>query len=332
MPLISVVIPVYNAEKSLRRCVDSFLSQTFEDFEILLINDGSLDASEKICAEYADNYGNIRTYTIENNGVSAARNYGVSKARGEYIVFTDSDDFVQPDYLSELSKPVLAGFSLALCGFNYVDDYSGKNKKPAIPDETAEYTVANKNMLYKLCSPPFISQPWNKIFRKEIIDKYNMKMPENMSLGEDMLFNFEYLDKIIDEDFYIINKPLYNYYTSSPVSLLNRYRKDLWEINTAINKSILGYIDKWLVEEETATGFKNDAFVRLENALFNTFNKANNDTLSQKLRYNRHLMKSPEFTEAYKSYTGGRNIVFRLSYAVKSFLPVYLMCRMKGSL
>ena len=190
------------------------------------MDDGSTDGTLRIAREAAEKDPRLIVAAGENRGVSAARNYGVSKARGEYIVFTDSDDFVQPDYLSELSKPVLAGFSLALCGFNYVDDYSGKNKKPAIPDETAEYTVANKNMLYKLCSPPFISQPWNKIFRKEIIDKYNIKMPENMSLGEDMLFNFEYLDKIIDEDFYIINKPLYNYYTSSPVSLLNRYRKD----------------------------------------------------------------------------------------------------------
>ncbi len=332
MPLVSVVIPVYNAEKSLKYCIDSLLSQTFGDFELVLVNDGSTDSSEKICLEYAAAHDNIKVFTIENNGVSAARNFGISKARGKYIAFTDSDDYTEPDYLAELVKPMLEGYSLALCGFNYADNYENKNKKPVVFDETATYTVVNKNMLHKMSSPPFISQPWNKIFKKEIIDEFNIKMPEDMSLGEDMLFNFEYLDKIINEDFFVINKPLYNYYTASPTSLLNRYRSDLWSINTTLNKGILNYADKWSPEEAAMTSFRNDAFIRLENVLFNTFNKSNKDSLFKKLKYNRKIMKSRDFNELYKSYTGRHNIVFRLSYAVKSFLPIYLICKIKGSL
>ncbi len=330
MPLISVIVPVYNAENTLKYCINSILNQTFGDFELLLVDDGSKDKSAEICDAFAEKDNRITVIHKENGGVSSARNEGIKKASGKYICFVDSDDSVVPEYLNELCKPMLDGFSFAICGFNYVD--SKGIEQPTVFDGSDSYTTIGKNTLYKLTSPPFISQPWNKIFKKSILDKYNITMPENLSLGEDMVFNFHYIDKIIDEKFFIINKPLYNYYTGSAASLLNKYRSDLLEINTVLNKTILEYIENWNLNNVSETSFKDDAFIRLENVLFNTFNKNNKDSFMRKLSYNRRVIKSNNFKSLYKAYTGKRNIVFKFSYMVKSFLPVYLMCKFKNGI
>lgn len=101
-PTISVIVPVYNAEKYLHRCVDSILSQTFTDFEVLLINDGSTDTSGVICDEYAQKDARVRVFHKENGGVSSARNVGIKNMRGLYSIHVDSDDWVEPSYLKDL--------------------------------------------------------------------------------------------------------------------------------------------------------------------------------------------------------------------------------------
>ena len=98
-PKITVIIPVYNAESTLRRCLDSILAQTFTDFECLLINDGSKDRSGEICEEYANKDSRVRVFHKENGGVSSARNVGLDNARGEWITFCDSDDTVMPEWI-----------------------------------------------------------------------------------------------------------------------------------------------------------------------------------------------------------------------------------------
>ena len=100
----SVIIPVYNAEATLSRCLDSLVSQQFFDYELLLINDGSADGSDAICREYAAAYPKIRYFTKENGGVSSARNLGLSQAHGEYVLFVDSDDYVAKDYFAVISE------------------------------------------------------------------------------------------------------------------------------------------------------------------------------------------------------------------------------------
>src|SRR5690606_27364966 len=106
MPKVSVIIPVYNAEKYLRECLDSVLAQTFTDFEVLLINDGSTDASGKICDEYAEKDSRIKVFHKENGGVSSARNLGLDNAKGEWISFVDSDDTIEQETLATLANEV----------------------------------------------------------------------------------------------------------------------------------------------------------------------------------------------------------------------------------
>ena len=121
MPQISVIVPVYNAEKYLHRCIDSILAQTFSDFELLLIDDGSKDNSGRICDEYAAKDSRIRVFHKKNGGVSSARNMGLDNAKGDWITFVDSDDWVKQDYLySMISQP---DADLIMSSFDIIENF-----------------------------------------------------------------------------------------------------------------------------------------------------------------------------------------------------------------
>lgn len=110
-PLISVIVPVYNVEQYLRQCLDSILNQTYQEIEVLLINDGSTDTSDEICREYAERDNRIRYFVKENGGLSDARNYALDRATGEYVTFVDSDDFLMEQALEKLYATSLLGES-----------------------------------------------------------------------------------------------------------------------------------------------------------------------------------------------------------------------------
>lgn len=116
-PLISVIVPVYNVEQYLRQCLDSILNQTYPEIEVLLINDGSTDASDEICREYAERDNRIRYFVKENGGLSDARNYALDRAEGEYVTFVDSDDFLMEQALEKLYATSLLGESNLVVGF-----------------------------------------------------------------------------------------------------------------------------------------------------------------------------------------------------------------------
>ena len=118
---VSVIVPVYNVEKYLRKCLASLVNQDFEDYEIIIVNDGSPDNSQEIIDEYTKKYKFIRSFTKENGGLSSARNYGIDKARGDYIAFVDSDDYVDVAFLKELYEAITKdGSDIAVCEFSYV--------------------------------------------------------------------------------------------------------------------------------------------------------------------------------------------------------------------
>lgn len=121
-PKVSVIVPVYNVEKLLQRCIDSILAQTFTDFELLLIDDGSKDKSGEICDEYAAKDSRIRVFHKQNGGVSTARNLGIDKAQGEWIYFVDSDDIVLPSALGTFCSLIYSDSELVMAGFYTSDE------------------------------------------------------------------------------------------------------------------------------------------------------------------------------------------------------------------
>lgn len=180
-PKISVIVPVYNAEKYLYRCVDSILAQTFEDFELLLIDDGSKDRSGEICDEYAQKDERVKVWHKENGGVSSARNVGLENARGEWVTFSDSDDWLEPNafaYYDEMTRRY--SFDYLNCGY-YLND------EPELFDEEGIFCVRDflcKNECDKL---------WYGLYSMSIVEKYKIRFNENITLAEDKLFNYQFL-------------------------------------------------------------------------------------------------------------------------------------------
>ena len=190
--MFSIVIPVYNAKTSLERCVDSWLCQTRKDLEIILVDDGSSDGSKELCDELAKNHSGtcLRVIHQANSGVSAARNAGIRAAEGEFLLFTDSDDYVESDYLEKMAAlQENSDADLVLCGYHHLYDGADIVK---VPGETHVSTMAEfQQEFLELYKKSDLNMPWNKLYRKALVGVFDT----SLSLGEDLLFNLEYLSK-----------------------------------------------------------------------------------------------------------------------------------------
>ena len=182
-PKVSVIVPVYKAEKYLRKCVDSILAQTFRDFEVILVDDGSPDKSGAICDEYARKDPRVRVFHKENGGVSSARQCGLDNARGEYTIHADPDDWVEPNMLEELyAKAKAEDADMVICDF-YVNDNRGQRYVRQRPSALDHETVLRElfQQLHGSC--------WNKLVRRACYREYNVSFPLEFSFCEDLYTN-----------------------------------------------------------------------------------------------------------------------------------------------
>ncbi len=225
---ISVIVPVYNVEAYLERCVESILQQTYTHFELILINDGSTDASGHICDHLASQYENIKVYHIENAGVSNARNMGIQLATGSWVTFIDSDDFVTQDYLATLASAVEGvnvGFVIAPLHHikngivTDIPSHSGKTELWSTEETMKELLMTTRTSFF----------PVAKLFKKDLLadEKFNT----NYHLAEDALFLTELLLKTRCSCVFI-DKPVYYYdhREGSATTSVNRYVFDTIEV------------------------------------------------------------------------------------------------------
>lgn len=213
MPKISVIVPIYNAERYLKKCVDSILAQTFQDFEILLIDDGSTDLSGSICDSYADTDNRVRVFHKPNEGVSQARNDGVRQAVGEYFAFSDSDDTVEPDWLENLyQKAEQTCADLAICNYYAVSEFGREARCHPFAEGDVLEGEALKARLYQsivTCNDVGLYSLWNKLFRADVVRASGLSFQKGMSFGEDMLFLLDVYRRV--KRIVFSEKLLYNY-------------------------------------------------------------------------------------------------------------------------
>lgn len=194
-PVISVVVPVYNTEKYLHRCVDSILAQTFTDFELLLIDDGSQDESGNICDSYVCLDSRVRVFHKTNGGVSSARNLGLDKARGEWVTFCDSDDWAFSSWLQNFINEFELGVELICQGFKKIS--MGKCDESAVlPVVDRESTLPINETIYYISEAKMLGYVWNKIFKKDIIRRFKIIFDEDLKFREDEIFVLEYAQHI----------------------------------------------------------------------------------------------------------------------------------------
>ena len=177
-PKISVVVPVYKAEKFLHSCIDSILSQTFKDFELLLVDDGSPDSSGAICDQYAKTDNRVRVFHISNSGANRAREWGVNKACcSEYITFVDSDDSLSPTALQDL-------YALTDEKYDIVVGNYDRNPKLYLDEEIDKLELVKRIYHYDIASSPYA-----KLFRKKLFDDNTFDLPRDFTMGEDFIMN-----------------------------------------------------------------------------------------------------------------------------------------------
>lgn len=198
---ISIIIPVYNAEKTLKKCIDSIMAQEYKDFELILVDDGSADMSSQMCDEYAANDMRIKVIHKQNGGVSSARNAGLEIAQGQWITFVDSDDYLSDHYLfglkDSMADLVICNYqniigSQVTCGFNV--------------NECNDLSLGQ--LIIENLTSTILRGPVAKFYRRELID--GMRFNEDMRIGEDACFVFQYLAKcrcydIASESIYYVN-------------------------------------------------------------------------------------------------------------------------------
>lgn len=244
-PLISVIVPIYNAEKYLNKCVESLLNQTLKQIEIILIDDGSTDKSPVICDEYAKKDNRIKVIHQSNGGVSFARNEGLKIASGKFITFLDSDDYIEPNTYEVAYNTAVENYSECVV-WGYFCDFVDENEK--IVNQTIVIPYAKQRELKQRDTNLNLSgYLWNKLYSKKLLDELNLFFDENITLYEDLLFNTKYMLKA-NKSVYI-SKAFTHYMQRNILSLGKKYRENYFELaNIALNCHI-ELLRLWKIEE-----------------------------------------------------------------------------------
>lgn len=288
MKKISVIMPIYNSESTVRESIVSVINQTFNDYELILVNDGSTDSTEKICKEFQKKYNFIKYYKLNNGGVSRARNFGLSIAEAKYVCFIDSDDLYENNYLEVLYNNIDNGNDMVVCGYKL---FGEKNKDFPC---TIRNNIELKSKIEMLQGNIMFNQLWNKIYKLSIIKNNNLTFNENINLGEDAIFNIKYL--LYCDDIYIISDSLYKYrITNSGLGF--KYRKNGGEIKLNIFREMyklyqvkgynIKYIEKNIVKQYISW-------------IANIVNKKNKDNIQEKFNDLSNIFKNEYYHDDYK--------------------------------
>lgn len=217
MPSVSIIVPVYNAEKTIERCINSVLNQTYADFELILLDDGSTDDSGQICDAFAGKDARIRVQHKENTGVSDTRNQGIAMAKGEYLQFLDSDDYITPSATEVFMRTVVGqDCDMVIADFYRVIGERVSQKGDIDKEGVIDRIGYAANMMQKPADF-YYGVLWNKLYKRSIIEKHGIEMDTSISWCEDFLFNMEYVRHI--RSAYVLKVPVY-YYVKTKGSLV----------------------------------------------------------------------------------------------------------------
>lgn len=249
MSKISVIVPVYNVESTLCKCIDSILKQTYDNWELLLIDDGSTDSSGGICDIYAEKDCRISVVHKVNGGVSVARNTGLDKACGKYVLFVDSDDYIDENALEILLKNAEENDAdVVMFGFYY----HVEETKETFSNFPEVHFVGNESeFLEEVFEHTFrkemLNAPWNKLIRKNVLDANNLRFNPEFSICEDMIFSIEILS--VSNQIVVLDKAMYHYVYKLGDNLVNKFHYNYFEALNFYKKKMDSYLAKNDAEE-----------------------------------------------------------------------------------
>lgn len=286
MPKVSIIVPVYNAEKVLRRCLDSILNQSYKDFELIVINDGSKDKSIKIINEYKEKDNRVKVIDNKNNGVSETRNIGIKASVGEYIQFIDSDDYIEPYMIEETLIKIEENKADSIITGLFLDIESNTEIKSSKQTFERKIEEGKKNIaigVMERLNGTYINSPVNKIYKRSIIVDNNIYMDKRIDLGEDLLFNLEYFKhckKVIFDD-----KCYYHYCMQVEDNLTFKYRSDKLELMYLIYCKCNEYFNTCNIDNKMLMNLNNIFIKWMYSCFIDLHNKNCKLSFNEKLKY-----------------------------------------------
>ena len=228
--MVSIIVPVYNVAPFLDECIASIVSQSYTEWEAILVDDGSTDGSSEICDHWSKKDSRIKVIHQSNSGVSTARNNGIDAASGEYITFVDSDDYVDESYLQEMINATKkSACDIVVSGVRY--KYKNGEEKIFAPTKECSFTLSQENCatFVELNEKYLFYAPYSKLYRSDIIKGNNIAFPKGISYGEDLLFNYDYLS--YTKNIACTTQVNYNYRILGSGTLSSKHRDDQFAVN-----------------------------------------------------------------------------------------------------
>ena len=321
----SVIIPVYNVENYLHRCINSILIQEYTDLEILLIDNGSKDRSGILCDDYAERFSNVTTYHISNHGVSSARNFGLAKAQGDFICFVDADDYLVGNLFFDMENQLDSELDLLVFSYyNSLEKNLSETARSAkiLPIEGKK----DRNQFIALFTELFLSDMmytvWNKIYRREFLEEHRIKF-EQYELGEDVRFNLNVYECVHTISF---SKTCYYVYISGRAgSAMGRYNPK----RMSCQLEELGKIDQLMMRWD----IHNDQFIDQIKArilMSNIQNISNQKmSLSKKRHYVEVLCRNQEMIALLKKAASPLHPLVRRLLHFRMYLTVIFLKKLQ---
>ena len=303
---LSIVVPAYNAELYLSACLDSILASTYREFEILLIDDGSTDKTAEICDLYSQNHPQIRVFHTENCGLPSARNLGIENAFGRYVGFVDADDLVSPKMFNTMMSSMKADVEMVACRFlrstrDSISFSVTEIEQPVFHDQVGTAQA----ILYGVYGP----YVWNKLYQKEILDKYQVRFRPDATGAEDQFFNAEYLQYCKKASFHA--EKMYGYITTEG-SITNTFRT-----SKTVSKGYVSLPRSWRFTADVMKDISKEleAWSQAKATMFY-------QTILRKLQ-----QPDIEYVSEAVSYVQkNKNSLIRYSWGIKYYLSALVLC------
>ena len=310
--LISVIIPMYNAEKYISKNINSILSQTYSYFELIIVNDGSTDNSLDVVYKFSDERINI--ISKENGGVSSARNLGLSAAKGDYVFFIDADDYIEPNTLEKFVD-VIDSYNpdLIICGI-FSETYKNSGHDLLCYDE--KFYASKKEFkkdIISLYSHALLYNVWNKLFKREILLKNNISFPD-IGFGEDCVFNQDYI--LHSNSFYNLNDCLYHYVREVKNSITTKFIPNLFDIRLNENKVFINFFKSYGIKEGKYLEFLSKRFIERTLGCLENIHRKSNLKFSERYRETSRIIHNDVTVKYLKMYHTN-------NFKVKSILYFY---------
>ena len=318
--LVSIIVPVYNAQAYLGKCIESILNQSYPYIELILIDDGSTDNSLDICNKYAKDNDFIKVLSIGNSGPSVARNIGLEKSSGEFIQFIDSDDYIDDKMTERLVSSFKQNCDMVICG--YISITTNHSIPKTLKDGCFTFNefIGSFGDFY---ANAIIQYLWNKMFKADIIKNNNIIFNTDTKRGEDLLFVIDYLGHCSNVS--TISKNLYYYYRNNDSLTLN-YNPHLLVDQQRVFLKIRTFLSSHAAYEKNESVIENTYAHRIISCFSNIFIRPNTLSFQDKLLETRRIIESDDFEKSFKYYKPQRIYPKIIKYFIMNKMVLCTAC------